>query len=201
MRPDTGKPKKHLTSDEVEIFAFGLPARPRRAEEHLATCTECRREVGSLRALDAALTGLGHLAPSPEFTARVMARVRLGAPWQLAWRFARERWIGLAAASVALVAATSLMALWLTSQPQLSIGGLTELMLLQARDFSLRVVMGVGGLLWGSSLVRSALDAVNRIGMEGLILLASAMSLVTIGTAGALVQLLRPTPLRLRSAT
>lgn len=200
MRPNTGKPWRHLTSDEVESLALGLAARPRGAEAHLAACQECRREVGSLRALDAALSGLGHLAPSPGFTARVMARVQLGSPWQQAWRFARERWISLAAASVALVAATGLMALWLTSQPQLSIGGLTELMLLQARDFSLRVVMGIGGLLWGSSLIRSALEAAGRIGMEGAILVLSAISLVTIGAAGALLQLLRPAPLRLRNA-
>jgi anti-sigma factor RsiW len=193
---------KHLTADEVETFALDLPARPRRAEAHLAECAECRREVASLRALDSALSGLGHLAPGLHFAGRVMARVRFRAPWyERAWAVTRERWVALAAASISLVAATSLMAVWLTSQPELSVGGLTGLMLQQAHDFSLQVIMAVGSFLWSSTLVRWIIEAAERIGVEGMILILSALSLVTISTAGAMVRLLQPAPLRLRDAS
>ena len=63
-----------------------------------------------------------------------------------------------------------------------------------------KTVMAVGGLLWSSSLIRSVIEAAERIGMEGAILLLSALSLVTISAAGAMMRLMQPAPLRLRSS-
>jgi hypothetical protein len=82
----------------------------------------------------------------------------------------------------------------------MSVAGLFGLMIQQARDFSLQVVMTIGGALWSSSLIRAVVDGVGRIGMEGAILLASALSLVTISAAGAMLRLMQPAPLRLRRA-
>jgi hypothetical protein len=201
MRDRAANPKRHLTPDEVEIFALGLPARPRGARAHLGGCSECNREVESLRALDEALSGLADLAPSPRFAEQVMARVSLRAPWySRAWAVTRDHWAPLAAAGLALAATTSLMVLWLGNQPELSVMGLSGLVLQQIRDFSLQVVMAVGGLLWSSSLIRSVIEAAERIGMEGAILLLSALSLVTISAAGAMMRLMQPAPLRLRSS-
>ena len=201
MRDTPAKPKRHLTPDEVEAFALGLPARPRAAEAHLGECVACHREVESLHALGEALSGLAHLAPGPRFAEQVMARVSLRAPWYArAWQVTRERWVALAAASVALVATTSLMAVWLTSQPELSLVGLSGMILGQIRDFSLQVVMAIGSLLWSSPVVRAVIDAAGRIGVEGAILLLSALSLITISAAGAMMRLMQPAPLRLRRA-
>ena len=195
------KPKRHLTPDQVEAFALERPARSRGAYAHLSTCTDCRREVESLRALDSALAGLGELAPGPKFSEQVLARVKLPVPLYVrAWTVTRERWVSLAAASLAVVAAASVMALWLANQPELSVTGLFGLMMQQARDFSLQVVMTIGGALWSSSLIRAVIDGVGRIGVEGAILLLSALSLVTIGAAGAMHRLMQPAPLRLRRA-
>jgi hypothetical protein len=44
------------------------------------------------------------------------------------------------------------------------------------------------------------IEAAERIGMEGAILLLSALSLVTISAAGAMMRLMQPAPLRLRNA-
>lgn len=201
MRDRPAKPNRHLTPDEVEALALGLPARPRAAEAHLGECVACRREVESLHALDEALSGLAHVAPSPRFAEQVMARVSLRAPWYArAWQVTRERWVALAAASVALVATTGLMAVWLTSQPELSLVGLSGMILGQIRDFSLQVVMAIGSLLWSSPVVRAVIDAAGRIGLEGAILLLAALSLVTISAAGAMMRLMQPAPLRLRRA-
>lgn len=201
MRHRAANPRKHLTPDEVETFALDLPARRRAAEAHLCDCLECGREVESLRALDEALSGLAHLAPGPRFADRVMARVSLRAPWYArAWTVTRERWVALAAASLAVAAGTGLMALWLASQPELGVLAISGLVLQQIRDFSLQVVMAIGSLLWSSPLLRSVIDGAERIGMEGAILLLSALSLVTISAAGAMMRLMQPAPLRLRKA-
>jgi hypothetical protein len=195
------EPKRHLTPDQVEAFALDHPARLRGADAHLAACTDCRSEVESLRVLAAALAGLGVLDPGSRFAEQVMARVSLPVPLYLrAWAVTRERWITLAAASIAVVAAASVMVLWLANQPEMSVAGLFGLMIQQARDFSLQVVMTIGGALWSSSLIRAVVDGVGRIGMEGAILLASALSLVTISAAGAMLRLMQPAPLRLRRA-
>ena len=195
------KPDRHLTPDQVEAFALNRPARLRGAAAHLGACTECRREVETLQALDAALAGLEQLSPGPNFTDRVMARVRLPIPLHLrAWAVTRQRWMGLAAASIAMVAAATVILLWLANQPEMSVAGLFGLMVQQARDFSLQVVMTIGGALWSSALVRSIVDGASQIGMEGAILLLSALSLVTISAAGAMLRLMQPAPLRLRRA-
>jgi hypothetical protein len=201
MSDRTANLARHLTPDEVETFALGLPARPRAARAHLGRCVECLREVESLRALDEALSDLSQPAPSPRFAEQVMARVSLRAPWYArAWPVTREHWLPLAAASLVLATATSLMALWLTSQPELSLMSLSGLVVQQIRDFSLQVVMAIGSLLWSSSVVRSVIEATGRIGMEGAILLLSALSLVTISAVGAMMRLMQPAPLRLRNA-
>jgi hypothetical protein len=130
-----------------------------------------------------------------------MARVSLRAPWYArAWTVTHEHWAPLAAASLALAATTSLMALWLTSQPELSLMSLSGLVVQQIRDFSLQVVMAIGSLLWSSSLIRSVIEAAERVGMEGAILLLSALSLITISAMGAMMRLMQPAPLRLRNA-
>ncbi|MCK5411737.1 MAG: hypothetical protein KAJ67_06560 [Gemmatimonadetes bacterium] len=191
-------PDRHLTPDEVELFTLGLPARPRSAETHLAACLECRSEVESLQALHRALSSLEHFAPAPAFAERVMARVTLPVPWRArAWTLARERWLPVAAALVAVLGATSLTALWLGNQPELSVGGVLELMSREVREFGLQVVMTAGGLLWNSAIVRSMADGIVNIGLEGAILLLSALSLVTISAAAAMARLVQPTPLRI----
>jgi len=194
-------PKRHLTPDQVEAFALDRPARSRAADAHRAGCAECRSEVEALRALDAALAGLGDLSPGPKFFEHVMARVSLPIPLYVrAWAVARERWITLAAASFMVTAAASIMVLWLANTPEMSVTGLFVLMIQQARDFSLQVVMAIGGTLWSSALIRSVLDGAGRIGMEGAILMLSALSLLTISAAGAMLRLMQPARLRLRRA-
>lgn len=191
-------PDRHLTPDEVELFTLGFPARPPSAETHLAACPECRREVESLQALHQALSSLQHFAPAPAFAERVMARVTLPVPWRArAWTFARERWLPAAAALVAVVGTAGLTALWLGNQPELSVGGVLELMSREVREFGLQVLITAGGLLWHSAIVRSVADGLVRIGLEGAILLLSALSLVTISAAAAMARLVQPTPLRI----
>ena len=106
----------------------------------------------------------------------------------------------MAAALVALVGAAGLTALWLGSQPELSVGGVLGLMSREVREFGLQVVMAAGGLLWDSAIVRSVADGIVSIGLEGAILLLSALSLVTISAAAAMARLVQPTPLRIGHA-
>jgi hypothetical protein len=68
----------HLTADDLDAFhAASLSAS---ARAHLETCEECRAMAQLDRAVLEALAALPALAPRPEFSARVMARVQRADP-------------------------------------------------------------------------------------------------------------------------
>ena len=76
---------RHLLPDEVDQLldgASGLDAAPLRA--HLAGCPDCTRQLADARIVCEALDALQHLAPSPRFTASVMAQVQVLEPWHVA---------------------------------------------------------------------------------------------------------------------
>jgi predicted anti-sigma-YlaC factor YlaD len=71
--PDT----RHLTPDEVELWAQGLL--PAARDVHLAACAECRTEAGRERTLIRELAQLTRFAPEFGFVERVMAKVKIPA--------------------------------------------------------------------------------------------------------------------------
>ncbi|MGH7623408.1 MAG: hypothetical protein ACREMU_13780 [Gemmatimonadaceae bacterium] len=76
---------RHLLPEEIDLLldgevGFGTP--PLKA--HVRGCATCARELESARALVRTLEHLPHIAPSPLFAGRVMARVQLFVPWHVA---------------------------------------------------------------------------------------------------------------------
>lgn len=92
MKPDLSR--QHLSAETLQALLEGqLTARERGpAEEHLASCARCTGELELWSALFQELSGLPTLAPSVEFSERVMAGVRIREPLSLAAR--ARAWLG-----------------------------------------------------------------------------------------------------------
>ena len=69
---------RHLTPDEVELWAEGLLSAARDA--HLAQCDACRATAGGERKLFRDLAQLTRFAPEFGFVERVMAKVKIPTP-------------------------------------------------------------------------------------------------------------------------
>ena len=121
---------RHLLPDEVDQLldgASGLDAAPLRA--HLAGCPDCTRQLADARIVCDALDALQHLAPSPRFTASVMAQVQVLEPWHVALANGAQRLLPASRpmrmvmlASGALVAvALSATAIGLAMRPDLAL--------------------------------------------------------------------------------
>ena len=72
--PDT----RHLTPDEVELWAQGLL--PAAHDAHLARCAECRTTAERERKLFRELAQLARFAPEFGFVERVLAKVKIPTP-------------------------------------------------------------------------------------------------------------------------
>ncbi|HKK08583.1 MAG TPA: hypothetical protein VKA44_06840, partial [Gemmatimonadota bacterium] len=119
--------ERHLTREERELFLPDAPEGkpPAEARRHVEGCERCRREVEALRSLHAALASLPRLDPRPGFADAVMARVRLPVPWYVrVWDVVTEHWLSLSLAAGLLGATVGTGLWWLTSQPELTLGGL-----------------------------------------------------------------------------
>jgi predicted anti-sigma-YlaC factor YlaD len=69
---------RHLTPDEVELWAQGLL--PAARDVHVAQCAECRATAEQERKFFRQLAQLPRLAPEFGFVDRVLAHVRIPTP-------------------------------------------------------------------------------------------------------------------------
>lgn len=86
-------PEAHLPPERIQDYLDGTltGGEGSRIHEHLAACRPCRKESSGWREIFGALGSLGHLAPAPGFSERVMARVRIPAPVPARWTAAGNR--------------------------------------------------------------------------------------------------------------
>lgn len=146
----------HLSQEELELFVARLregASGPRPEQrDHLASCGACRRELQSLRSLDEALAGLPSLEPSPGFTDAVMARVRLPMPWyRKAWARIVQHWLALAL-GVSGAVSGGLMAWWVSTRPELTLGGLADFTLERVSALFWSLVVAGGRLAWRTGI-------------------------------------------------
>jgi hypothetical protein len=71
-------PEKHLTTDEIELWALGILGAERAI--HLADCSLCRDIAERERKVILALVQLPGFVPSAGFADRVMAKVKVPTP-------------------------------------------------------------------------------------------------------------------------
>lgn len=69
---------RHLTADEIELWAEGLL--PAARDVHIGECAVCRTTAERERKLFRELAQLTRFAPEFGFVERVMARVKIPAP-------------------------------------------------------------------------------------------------------------------------
>lgn len=186
---------KHLTHDEIELFAkaSGSPTSEER-RTHAETCARCREDIREWRTLDRRLAGLRRISPEPGFTSRVMARVRLPVPMhERALALARRRWALVTAAAAALALSVTGSAYWLLDSQGLTPLEVGAFLLGGARDLAVRGMLALGqvgydlGLVDAGSTFADRLSATQALGglalagTIGLLAVVSMMRLMRLG--------------------
>jgi len=149
-------PEGHLDAGRIQRLLEGELARAgtMATEMHLRSCRGCREDVEAWRTVMARLDGLRRLEPSPAFSERVMAHVRVHGAMAVATPGLRERfrsWVAihprriqrfaaLAGAGVTPVATVALMTYSVLSHPLVSPGSLASFLWLKTRG----AVAGMG---------------------------------------------------------
>lgn len=206
-RRAAGDSRLHLEGETLQDLVEGtLPDSDEGlAREHLAACARCAAELEAYTLLFSELGALPRLAPSAEFTDRVMARVEIAprtspfARW--ASRFvprSTRGWVWVAALLALPASIVVASFAWLLAHPMVTARSLTRFAGSQARQLAISGLEGVsrwatarGITEWaelGAALV-SSLPTEVLVG--GGVLLAIAVPL----SAWALIRLLR-TPMK-----
>ena len=186
---------RHLLPDEIDQLLDGeagfgtVPL-----QTHVRRCAACRAEVESARSLVRELERLPHLAPSPLFTAHVMARIQVFVPWHVAaldtvhGLLPRSRPGRLVAGSTALAAATllSLASLWIIAQLDVVLFAL-NLGIERVREG----VVEVAGTALAAALGEPVLQLIRATGVWGGAAAALVLFAVAAGASGVLRALAR----------
>lgn len=171
----------HLTGSAAQDLLEGLLPRPQAvtAEEHLHACRLCRDEVDAWRTLMVRLDDVPRMAPSPGFSERVMAHVRVKSALAVARPTVRERlaaWLesisprtrkgfaGLAGAAVTPMATLALVAYVVFSHPLVTVGNLLTFFWLEAQDVTGALLSTLLGGTVESGLLARGWDLVQTVG-------------------------------------
>lgn len=195
---------RHLDQEELERFLPRL-----RAEEasgpgaglraHLDGCERCRRELAVLRRLDEALAGLPAHEPSPGFVEAVMARVSLPVPvpwYERLWAAIRERSLLVAGLLAGVGASAGVTTWWVTSHPELSLGGLASFALERLSGLFWTAVVALGRQVWETGLpgaLRSLAASVQPVEAAAAM---AVLSLCAVAAGAILLRLLDESPPR-----
>jgi hypothetical protein len=174
---------RHLLPNEIDLLLdgeVGFGVTPLKA--HVRACAQCRAELEEARAVAAELDALPHLAPSPLFAERVLAKVQVFEPAHVAVTNTARRWLpqsrparvlaGAMAASATLV--LSIGALWIGANLS-SLFFLADLMAERGRGALAAAVGRVVAATFG----QPAVDALAGRGMGG-VAIAITLLLATI---------------------
>lgn len=181
---------RHLLPEEIDQLLdgeVGFGTAP--LKQHVRTCTECRAELESARALVAHLEQLPRFAASPDFAEAVMSRVQLYVPWHVALADSvralvprQRRWRAAAWAGVAALATVVLLAaLWVATRLDAVMFAL-ELGLERLRVAATGALSNVVISLFGDTAAR----ALSASGVAGLAVMLLITVLTAILAAGAL---------------
>jgi len=116
---------RHLLPDEIDLLLddeVGFGVNPLKA--HIRDCADCRAKVDEARSVVEALEDLPHLAPSHDFTNRVMAQVPVFVPWHVTARETIAQYIprssaarlALAALATSVASILTVAILWVATQ-------------------------------------------------------------------------------------
>jgi hypothetical protein len=171
--------ERHLLPSEIDLLLdgdVGFGTSP--LKTHIRKCSTCRAELEDARTTVRALEHLPHLAPSPLFAERVLARVNIFVPWHVAVLDTLRGFIpstrgGRVAFGVAggsLAAVMSVLVVWIALRFDAALFAVGLL----ADRVRLGILDAVGGVLAGA-LGDSAYTLVRASGLFGLAVLTLAL--------------------------
>lgn len=192
----------HLDDWTLDQLAEGMLSEDElaRATAHLGECERCAAELDGYRALNAALSVLPRMAPSPRFGDAVMARVVMPAPspvWAMIQRWlpsSRRGWAMLAAAVVAPALPVFAAVWWLITHPGVSLMSLWQTGTVGAKSL---VTTAFGRLFdWGLDsgmfgLAGAALDALQSVPLGAMAGVVGALAIAIPLSAWSLFRLVR----------
>lgn len=197
---------RHLEQEELELFLPRLrrqagAGEPREAHrDHLETCGRCGEKLEELRSLDASLAALPSLEPSPGFTEAVMSRVTLRAPWyRRLWSAVVDRWL-LATLVVLGAGATAGFGAWIGLRPDVSLDGLTGLVLERISALFWTMLVNLGRLLWESGLPATIRSLAGSFELAEAAAAMGALTLTALAAGWLMVKLMTASPPRPRGA-
>jgi len=181
---------RHLLPDEIDQLLDGeVGFETANLKGHVRSCDQCRAELESARLLVRDLGHLPRLAPSRDFSDKVMAQVQLFTPWHVAlgdslralvpesrrWRIAALAGLATGGAFVTAIAVFALIRL----DAVLFVG---ELVWDRLRDGAMGALSsGVAALLGDG-----AAEAFKASGVVGVFVLLASVTVTVLVAAGAL---------------
>lgn len=188
---------RHLLPDEIDQLldsesGFDVAHLKAHFKAHLDACPACAQLLADARVVCDTIEQLQHFAPSPRFSASVMADVQVIEPWHIALTTGAQRLMpasrpmrAVMLASGSLVAiGLSAGAVWLSTRPDMTLyaAGL-------AASRVLRALLDATGTLINDTFGQTALDAlhsgsVSRVGLGGVVVL-TAIGVATVGLRAA----------------
>lgn len=190
---------EHPGTEELErlLLRGAVRAPAEETRRHVRACDACRRELDELRILQRALEALPRPAPSPGFTRRVMARVRLPVPLHVrAWNGLREH--GAAAALVAIVASTIVgaIAIWGALQAGLLPEAATSLTADTLTGLLWSGILQLARMVWATGIPGAATELLGNIGLTEALGVMGILGVSGLAAAAALFRLLASGDLR-----
>jgi hypothetical protein len=174
---------KHLAEGARERIGMGGEPGPGESR-HLASCSQCRREIAEIGSLQERFAALVVLTPTTGFADRVMARVQLPAPrWRRALDGLRSHPPRIAAFAATAVAAAIGTFVWLTTYPQVTPGVVAKLVFERGTGLVWQGVVAVGRIVYGSGLTtlleafRADLTAWSAVGALATLTLVGMVSM------------------------
>lgn len=186
----------------LELYAEGelSPDEATEAEAHLTACGRCSAEVDAFRTLFAELGQVSRLAPGPQFSDAVMARVTIAPPprlevWLQRW-LPRTRRAWAIALGVAAVPAAPVIALlvWILTWPTSATATLVRGGAAWLGEHVQSLALGLAHWMIETSVVEQLRAGLAAIGGMSTVYLAAAFVMLAVGiplSAWALVRLVR----------
>jgi hypothetical protein len=170
---------RHLLPSEIDLLLdgeVGFGTSP--LKTHIRKCPTCRGELEEARATVRALERLPHLAPSPLFAERVLARVNIFVPWYVAVLdtlrglipSSRGGRVAFGLAGGSLAAVMSLLVLWIALRFDAVVFAVGLL-----ADRVRAGILDAAGTLLAGALGDSAYTLVRSSGLLGLSVLTLAL--------------------------
>jgi hypothetical protein len=175
---------RHLLPNEIDLLLdgeVGFGVTPLKA--HVRACAQCRAEFEEARAVAAELDALPHLAPSPLFAERVMAKVQVFEPAHVAVTNTARRWLPQSRPARVLAGAMAASAAVVLSVGALWIGANLNILANLIAERGRGTLAAAVGRLVAAAFGQPAVDALTSSGLGGVAIAITVLLATVFATA------------------